>query len=85
MQAQPLRPDEPIGMGPAGMGTCGDYMEARRGSDAFSRERAYWEILWVWGYMSRSNRGGPPRAVRIPASSTLYLWLEKYRREHPLE
>jgi hypothetical protein len=72
-------------MSPQVMGNCGQYMEARKGDDAESKIKAYWAVVWVWGYLSRYNMESPRSPVAIPSEAgTMYLFMEKYCRDQPL-
>lgn len=67
------------------MGDCGQYMEARKSEDAESKIKAFWAVVWVWGYLSRYNLESFQAPISIPAETgTMHLWMEKYCRDQPL-
>ncbi len=72
-------------MTPSPMSSCGDFMAARRSSEGNSNIKAYWAVVWAWGYMSSFNAHSPNSTINIPAQTeTVYLYFEKYCRENPL-
>lgn len=74
-----------ITMTPNNMVDCGQYMEARKGDDAESKIKAYWAVVWVWGYLSRYNVESLLAPIAIPGGAgTMHLWMEKYCRDQPL-
>ena len=69
---------------PNTMGDCGQYMEARKSEDTESKIKAFWAVVWVWGYLSRYNLESHQAPISIPAETgTMHLWMEKYCRDQP--
>lgn len=70
---------------PINMLDCGQYMEARKSEDTQSKIKAYYAVVWVWGYLSRYNVESLHSQIAIPAATgTMHLLMEKYCREYPL-
>ena len=70
---------------PSTMGACGQYMEARKSEDTESKIRAFWAVVWVWGYLSRYNSESLQAPISIPGETgTMHLLMEKYCRDQPL-
>lgn len=70
---------------PSSMGSCGQFMEARKRDDDDSKIKAFWAVVWVWGYLSRYNAESQQAQVEIPTETgTMFLFMEKYCRNQPL-
>lgn len=51
-----------------------------------SAQGAATALGWTWGFLSRYNVEHPKNSVAIPSEAdTIFLYLEKFCREHPLE